>query len=74
MDDELNAVLKAFGVLNESYFAGNKLDINEIREGIDIIRSHEGFVLFPVKTISNSSKSDHQIQSKPIKSRQYAIT
>ena len=42
-DDELNAVLKAFGVLNESYFAGNKLDINEIREGIDIIRSHEGF-------------------------------
>ena len=48
---------------------GTDFDINKIN-----LKDLENRMLFPVKTISNSIKSDHQIQSKPIKSRQYVIT
>ena len=59
-DIEKRLIAETFATLNASYFAGTKIDASELQEGIDLIKSQDGFLSNYINILVNESSNDYQ--------------
>lgn len=58
-DAEKAEILKSISELNSSYFAGTKLDINDIKSGIELCQKQDGFVSNYIETMLKEIENDY---------------